>query len=472
MNQFQSSANLIKDIKGKRILSFSTRPLWKMHYIMEMALVNHLSSNNTVVLLSCQHSLDTCEANVYGARQKCYECIAFQNSIRSNINNSVIFDKVETTSSFNPHIALNYNVEQLKTIHELTKLKIEDYEIGKAVLNHVIPNHGLNVDLSSPEILRLTKRLIYSLSETYLYLKSYIVKNNIDCGLIFNGRFPHESAFLEACTVNSIDYIIHERATDPNKIGVYINRRPHYTWEIAKNAEVFNLSNLSEPELISIREFASNPYKKWKDNNFTNNQVKQSLPKICKPLISIFLSTQEEYVAIPGAKIEPTLIEKLQKLFDDEKMSTFFENYQVLIRDHPGSLKFTQSKMYQDRLSKYKYVEYLPPESIVDTYALLSSSELVITFGSTVGIEALYRGIKVVCLTNIYSAHSVNLPGVLVYDPYDPDFDKFKRFIEQNYSNDELFETCLKVCASLANQDIQIPGWSYQAKGDQIYFTF
>jgi len=443
-----------------------------MHYAMELSLVNYLAKNNQVICLICNNSLDTCEVNVYGDKEKCSECVSFQKSVLTRMHPSVIFDESQVFNPFIPHPNISYDISQLININKLINIKIENFDIGKAVLNHIIPNYGLDVDLADPKILRITRRLLYSLIETYFQLKSYINTQQINCGLIFNGRFPHEAAFLAACKEMSIEYIIHERASDPNKIGVYVNTSPHFLWETAKSAEEINLELLSEESISNANEFALAPYKKWQDQHFAKWQVKDSSPAINRKLITIFLSTQEEYVAIPGAAEEPTFYEKLHKLLLEEKLNPFFSDFTLVIRDHPHSLIFSQSEKYRNLFSAYDFIDYHPPESNVDSYALMNASEFIMTFGSTVGLEALSKGIKVVCMTNLYAAYAVNLPGVLVYDPFKQDIDKLKKFMHDVIPKEEIIATSLKISASILKYDVEIPGWSYKSSPEGTLLTF
>ena len=43
-------------------------------------------------------------------------------------------------------------------------------------------------------------------------------------------------------------------------------------------------------------------------------------------------------------------------------------------------------------MSNIDGVRYIPPTSSIDSYSLASASDLIITFGSTIGVESLYLG--------------------------------------------------------------------------------
>lgn len=461
MDKINNSQNYINSIFKKKILSFSTRPLWKLHYAMEISLINYLSKNNTVISLFCDHSLDSCEVNPIGDSNICNECVKFQCEVKNRIASEVKFDSLFKNNILKPHLQINYSPANLLSVDSLIKLKVEDFEVGKAILNHIIPNYGMDVNLRHPHISRLVKRLLYSLVETYFFLKKYISDQDIELGIIFNGRFPHESAFVAACKINLIDFIIHERGADPAYIGIFVNRLPHLLCETAENAKKIDLNKLTEVELEKVKEFASAPYKKWVDQNFNVNQIKNLLPDINKKLITIFLSSQEEFVAVPGCIEEPTFYQRIEKLLNDVSILRVFKNYQIIVRDHPNSLRFSQANLYKKLLSNFDFVSYYPPESNIDSYALLNNSEFIITFGSTIGLEALCRGIRVVCLTQYYSPYAVNLPGVISYDPYHSNSSELLKFINYKPSTQSIIETGYKISASILSYDVKLPGWKY-----------
>jgi hypothetical protein len=74
------------------------------------------------------------------------------------------------------------------------------------------------------------------------------------------------------------------------------------------------------------------------------------------------------------------------------------------------------------------FVEVVPPESVVDTYALLDASERVLTFGSTIAMEAAFWGKPSVSfatspyanLDSIYLARDRKEMRRLLLDPLEP----------------------------------------------------
>jgi len=88
------------------------------------------------------------------------------------------------------------------------------------------------------------------------------------------------------------------------------------------------------------------------------------------------------------------------------------ENFQIVIKMHPNQKgAHRSSKKRYENLSKTALVLF--PENRTDTYELIEKSEIVVTFCSSVGIEANYLGKPVI---QIGPSIFVKLPAVNFYD--------------------------------------------------------
>lgn len=451
------------NIKNKKIIGFSSKPLWKSHYLMEAALLFELSKKNSIEYFYCNQVLDSCEANPYGNPDICKACIGWQHEIiHQKIKSSGIKIKPLFNDVIEKHRHLNYDHNSLKSINDLSNIKYYNFDIGKAIINHLVGNFGININLNNTEIQKLLRTLLYSLIDLYEFFNSFFKNENVDYGLTFNGRFPQEAAFLAACEINGVEFIIHERGTTPAKISVYFNQRPHQVWQYSSMALDINLKSYDADGITNIKNFCNNPYKTWSDQVFTGKQIKGSLPiKGYGKVISIFLSTQEEYYAVSGGPEDSSFYVKLEELLNKFSLLDEKADYQVIVRDHPNSAKFSQETSYLSLISKFDFVQYFSPTSEIDTYALIDASEVVITFGSTVGFEALGRGKKVVCLTKWYSIYSVDLPGILVYDVFKDSIDAILEHIGADINSNLIVESAMKIGAAALEFDVSVPSWKY-----------
>ncbi len=128
---------------------------------------------------------------------------------------------------------------------------------------------------------------------------------------------------------------------------------------------------------------------------YVTNQQKGLLPDGFDPQkrnIAIYTSSQDEIVALGNDW-------SYNQLFENQSEAIKYiiqhasNNLHFYIRIHPN-LKGINHKdhlaLYQ--YDKYPFVTVIPPESKVSSYDLMAACEKVVTFGSSVGLEAVYWG--------------------------------------------------------------------------------
>ncbi len=127
---------------------------------------------------------------------------------------------------------------------------------------------------------------------------------------------------------------------------------------------------------------------------FTRHQKLGVLPEgfdASKKNIGFFNSSMDEYEGIPDFN---------NRLYEDdnagiEKICQSFlgnENYHFYLRVHPNlkGLDNTQNKTIAGMGGKFNNLTIIQADANIDTYALMEAVDLVITFGSTMGVEALF----------------------------------------------------------------------------------
>ena len=120
-----------------------------------------------------------------------------------------------------------------------------------------------------------------------------------------------------------------------------------------------------------------------------------------KRIITIFISSEYEFSAID--KIW------LQRFYKDqnevvEKLLTKVKNEDIYfyIRIHPNLKGHDNTQTRFLKKFKADNVTVIFPEEDIDSYSLIDISEKIITFGSTIGLEATYWGKPSICLGRSY----------------------------------------------------------------------
>lgn len=128
------------------------------------------------------------------------------------------------------------------------------------------------------------------------------------------------------------------------------------------------------------------------DRSFTRRQERGRLRKRVRPIVAVFTSSADE-LKVAGsqwfteASRDPvTFIGSLAALIGEE--------FDLVVRMHPNQHgdKTGAARTMMRELSAIKGIELIQPNSKVSTYELIDEAVAVVTFGSTVGLEATYWG--------------------------------------------------------------------------------
>jgi hypothetical protein len=171
--------------------------------------------------------------------------------------------------------------------------------------------------------------------------------------------------------------------------------------------EIWNTSEIDMDKKINL---ASEFYERRKnalpagDKIYTKSQRIGLMPEgwdSGKKNIVIFTSSEDEFVAI-GEEFEkysifPSQIEGIKEIANH-----FLKNPQIqfYIRIHPNLSDVEYSyhnKLYE--FEKYPNIKVIGPKSNISSYSLIDNSDIVVVFGSTIGIEAAYWGKPTILLS-------------------------------------------------------------------------
>jgi len=368
------------------------------HFETELELIqNHLIKGDEVVVMVCKSNLKTCFANPYHKIGLCLIC-------RSTIKNGLNMIKHDNLKTINyPNIKIDYSQlpSQFSDIEELKKFEHDNISLGLASASSLISRnnreHKLDTIVFKNESLTEIKNSFY-LSEIFSKYVIPILKP--DLVYVFNGRISTTAPIVDVCKNYQIDFITHERGGQIGRYWIIKNTIPHDINNVYREIE-----KLWESTPIIEREEWGNKFFNDRRNrieqgwySFTKEQKKELLPHRFsdgKKNIVFFNSTIEEFAAVKGW-------EKPLFLFSDEidalkSICNYFKedtSKQFYLRVHPNLKGFDNSQV-RDIMKltlELPNLEIILPESPIDTYSLLDKSDLIITFGSTVGIESVYWG--------------------------------------------------------------------------------
>lgn len=363
-------------------------------------ILNLLQEGKEVVFLGCNRELPICYMSQYHKESECSKCVFMQKNIRETLLQSKSKESKITFISYDSNLLINEELMDFTNLDEIKSLVWKGYNIGWGIASSIISHYRDHIpDLKRHKVelnkeIKVSKFILDNIHVVYDQYKP-------DEIYLFNGRFSYQYPVLSFCISNNIDYSIYEFTAKSDQYRVIHNSTPHNIknasdeiltrWEKELN---YNLKyEIGESFFMKTRLGGKNSL----DHGYIDYQKKNFLPSsidLNKEIICVFNSSIDEFAAVKGwekkiplFKDEYKALSELCNAFKDDPDKLF------VLRVHPN-LKFltnTQNKQIKE-LANISNLVIIPAESKVDTYALIDCASKVITFGSTIGVEATYWG--------------------------------------------------------------------------------
>jgi len=245
------------------------------------------------------------------------------------------------------------------------------------------------------------KDLLLSLEQSYIltfnFFFEYFEKNTPDKIYLYNGRFLHERAIWDVASSLKIDVGFLERITlNKDRFWVFENpvHDPIYRGNLIEEnwKAISNLRQKNEYEFEAKEWFEKR--KNGETQHFTRNQD-VSFNKLERKIITFFHSSEDEIIG-KGLVNEEWHDQTVTILKTFRLCEKLFPEHDFVLRIHPNLIyksvreirKWTWFELYLKNLGAIVY----SAENPINSYSLLESSEIVFSFGSTIGIEAAYYG--------------------------------------------------------------------------------
>ena len=375
-------------IKDSTIIVQSTN-MTAPHLETELEIIECLlSQNNIVYWLQCNIEMKkNSEKILKFHNKKNLHVITYNDFIKKSTY------KIDLPSNFANH-------------EELKQLKYKGCDVGLACFSSLVTHtrdHLPNLTTYKDYISRgiVTGAYIYDCA------LEMITSIKPDLVILFNGRFLENRPLLRAAQSHNIDYATHEKGGRLQTFLFRENTIPHSVEAVTE--EIEKLWQNNDPNKIEIgNNFFIKKTKGVEDAwfSFTKEQQEGLLPSSIeenkfknKKIITIFNSSLDEYEGLEG--FGPYFYDNDNVAI--EKIATDlvpYENLKLYLRVHPNlkNISNSQNKFIEKVIGNIPSVEVIKAEDSVDSYALMRASDIIIVFGSTVGIEAAVLNKKVILL--------------------------------------------------------------------------
>ena len=366
----------------------------------------HLDDGDEVIYLACNGELATCDVNWSHNNFICKSCISRQQQGLSLIDGTIKNVAFEFLDADQKAIIKKRSEKFYKDIDELKAEKYLDFDFGFATASSLI-SATRNASPDMKKHAAVVQKLIASTLNVYFSITNHLEKEKADRIYLFNGRFAVLRPAMRAAAKLGIDFYIHEVGANIKKYNLYKNAMPHDIKNRTKDIlELWEDANATTRAQIGASFYEDQMKGKVMDPKYhhVKNQKQGLLPDNWddgKNNICIFNSSEDEFSAIGDEWKLPfynSQTEGIQQLV--LSLSQYDEEVNVYLRIHPnmGNMKGdTVEKLQQIEASNFRVIL---PDSPISTYEMVRNSDKVVTFLSSVGIEASFREKPVILLGN------------------------------------------------------------------------
>lgn len=369
-----------------------------VNYSFEIDSIVSAAKKHDVTVLLCDGCVGKCNGNAMGIGVLCHECLNRSTAVLNGIDNIRIIKNSDYLDRKKKYEHFSFN-----SIKELNKVTYHGIEVGYGVSSYYI---SLTRNLN-PEISPRLKKLLYSWLLTAMRnadIAESVITEDYDMVYVVNGRMFESKPFQEVAFSRGMHIILGESMTNLEGVNVRMNFDNVRVHSVSGNCqlieEFWKNSTVPEEEKVKIAtSFYTNRASAIATNDkiYVKNQQKGLMPDDwdeSKTNIAIFNSSEDESAAIGGE------FEK-NNLFDSQMSGIKFilenvqdENIHFYLRIHPNlmNIPYKYHKDLYKLPSQYKNITVIPGNSPISSYSLLYACDRVITFGSTMGVEAAFAG--------------------------------------------------------------------------------
>lgn len=369
------------------------------HFETELDIAQqHLDLGDRITFLQCNGGLSNCEFNINREESICTNCRG-----RRKMGVGLLSQPVRQVD-FGDHLPRIQLQTQFNSVADLIDYRIDNFDIGYAALSSLVSFcRDPEPDLDQHQ--EILERFLKSALQTYEQSLEFFKANPFDRVYMFNGRFAGTRSILRVCQQLGIDCYLHERGCDENHFELLRN---HLLHDLKKLEQIIirgwdQAADVADRETIGAswyQERFDRVEKVW--HSFTKNQQRNRLPgnwNSDQKNISIFSSSDDEFVAIGDAwtnEMYPNQAEAIESIVAD--MQSRQPETHIYLRMHPNVAGIDNERCRRMRALSSPNLTVIEPEAEIDTYRLIMDSDVVASFGSSVGAEAVFWGTPSVLL--------------------------------------------------------------------------
>lgn len=383
---------------------------WQPHLETDLELIKlHSSAGDDVCVYVCGGELPSCYGNMQHENDTCGSCMARRRNGFAMLGlDDVTLRNFVNLKDGDRETLQKYKGLRPRTIEELREISFEECYVGRAVFNELV-SHIRDSEPNLEEHAEYVTQAIEAGVLVYLSFKNNFAARRPDRFYTFNGRFVVSNAAIAAAKVMAVPFGVHDRSFVMNKYTLILDHSLHSVNYWSSQAKL-HWEQSADPESKKI-EIGS----EWFEQRARGEKQgwysmvagqKDSLPESFNPErtnVVIFNTSEFETVGLDeyALRFYTGQNEGIERIARDLLPS---ENIQIYLRVHPNLKGWDnpQTRGIAQLVDRYRNLHVIPSDSPISTYSLLHSCDVVLTFGSTMGVEAAFARVPSVLLGQSY----------------------------------------------------------------------
>ena len=383
-----------------KVLIYSHVSNWQIHHAetIELAL-KHIDLGDDVSILSCDGALTSCPANTFHDKRLCVSCKAQTNYTLAKILRGQAKDfrlKLRENS---------INLPYFSTLEKLNDFCLYDVPFGELVASQLVAD-ARDCYITVEDLRPRVESLLQNSVALYTEARKIIRESGAEMVYVWNGRRCSDGPVCYAARDEDVTYKVYISGGKKNTYMTLRALKVHGLVENKKSMEELFADSMKQRGIKNTEEDARVFYtinKKgggdfpgfiYFGSNFTESITLEK--DDLKKRVVIFPSSLWETYAMgdfTGDDVPyPSHCDGIERILNDERV---YAGNSLFVRWHPNlkNCGKNERKAIDKIISgTSENTVHFAPESPINSYDLIDFADVVVTFGSTVGIEANFYG--------------------------------------------------------------------------------